>query len=128
MYGDYKPEKQAYVDTLLWGEVGSMLAESKVHNELGLNSKPPTFFYKDQFGKDAHIEIGEYADLHGIKGLFDFLKTAIPARSDQQAYGTYYEKSYADYADQYEGTKPAAKPIIQEWLKNPEHLRLGDPI
>ncbi len=41
MYSGEHLDKPTFVNTLLWGEVGSMIAESKVHDELKFDRNKP---------------------------------------------------------------------------------------
>ncbi len=110
-------DKQTFTNTLLGGEVGSMVAEAKVHQELKLGTEQPQFFFKNVQGVDDHIDIGPYVKEHGIRGLFDFLEKAEPVRKGQEPYGIYYQKNYQPYADHFAANKPAAVKIIQQWVK-----------
>ncbi len=116
MYSGTVLDKKQFSDTLLWGEVGSMVAEAKVHDELKLSTEKPQFFYKNADGSDNHINIGEYAKQHGIKGLFDFLETAQPVRSTQEPYGIHYQKNHQVYSDNFKKNRPDALKMIQEWV------------
>ena len=110
-------DKQTFTNTLLGGEVGSMVAEAKVHQELKLGTEQPQFFFKNVQGVEDHIDIGPYVKEHGSRGLFDFLEKAEPVRKGQEPYGIYYQKNYQPYADHFAANKPAAIKIIQQWVK-----------
>ena len=118
MYSGDKLDKQTFGKTLVWGEVGSMVSEAKVHDELKLGSDKPQFFYKRADGKDDHIDISDYEKQHGIKGLYDFLDTAKPARTNQEPYGVYYQKNYKAYADRFTQDRPNALMTIEKWVKS----------
>ncbi len=116
MYSGTVLDKKQFTDTLLWGEVGSMVAEAKVHDELKLSTEKPQFFYKNADGSDSHINIGDYVKQHGMKALFDFLETAQPARSTQEPYGIHYQKNHQEYSDRFNKNRPDALKMIQDWV------------
>ncbi len=117
MYGGILLDKDTFTNTLLWGEVGSMIAEAKIQDELKLATDKPTFYFRKADGTEDHIVINDYLnEPGGIKKLFDFLKTAQPARLNQKPYGIHYQDYYQDYAENFTQNGPDALKMIKQWV------------
>lgn len=117
LYGGDKVDKQTYVNTYIWGEVGSMQQELKVREELGLK-EPVTFKYIRPDGKEEVMDIGELVNKQGAKGLFDFLYSAQPANKGEKVYSQHYAENYERYKATFDQDKKLAAPYIQSWIKS----------
>jgi hypothetical protein len=66
LWGGEKLEKQAYINTYVWGEVNAMLQELHVHDELGLK-EAATYKYIRPDGKEDLKDIDELVREKGAR-------------------------------------------------------------
>ncbi len=117
LYAGDKLDQKTYTDTFMWGEVGSMLAESAVHSELG-HPGHTDFNYLKPDGKADALHIDEFMKTHTKKDLFDFLYTHPPSGKGEELYPTHYAANYKNYEAVYQKNKPAALQYVKRWVQS----------
>lgn len=123
LYDHGKLNKADYVNLWLGGEVESMLVETKVHRELGLQGESPRFKYVES-GQAKIIDIHDYVSKHGKQGLLEFLRIAQPTGQNAEPYGKHYAKFYNRYVQFFDQNKPAVEKYVRQWVKS-GHRREG---
>lgn len=120
-YDNGKLTQKQFVNQWISGEVDSMLAETRVHQELGLKTNSPIFKYVED-GQAKPLNIAEYVKEHGKGALHEFLRTHQPTGRDVKPYGAYYAGFYDAYIRNFELNQKAVRPYIQNWV-NSGHRR-----
>lgn len=116
LYSNGMVGEAEFVRIYMNGEVQAMLAEARVHDELGQGPPPVRFHYRRQDGTQAFIDIASYAREHGEDGLRNFLMTARPTGQNAQPYGQHYASFYGAYRQNFNTNRPAVLEFIRAWV------------
>jgi hypothetical protein len=118
LYNNGVVTEQEFVRIYMNNEVQAMLAEARVHTELGHGPPPVRFYYRRPDGTQAHIDIASYVAQHGENALRAFLTTAQPIGQNAQPYGNHYASFYAAYRQNFNQNRPTVLQFIQRWVNS----------